>query len=93
MKLDWKHLFDWTIDSVGGPAQSFKSNGQTAGYTLMVRYKYHGTDKYYFDAEDERLYTTFRSPEEAAKLCYADAVRRMNRQKARMAAGLARQKD
>lgn len=31
MKINWKKLFDWFIDSVGGPGETYDKNGRVRG--------------------------------------------------------------
>lgn len=85
MKIDWKHLFNWNIDVVGGPAAVYGRDGRVAGYKVIVKYKHHGSDTLFFDVNTEHFYTMYNGPEDAAKQTYKSYVAQMNRQKARAA--------
>lgn len=67
MKLNWKKLFDWSIDCVGGPAEVYNKNGSVRGYKVIVKYVHHGSNELFFDMESEHLWTQYGSPENAAK--------------------------
>ncbi len=67
MKINWKKLFDWSVDCVGGPGETYDKYGRVRGYKVVVKYTHHGSDELFFDMEDEHLWTQYGSPEEAAK--------------------------
>lgn len=67
MKLNWRKIFDWSIDCVGGPGQVFYGNGNVRGYIVIVRYVHHGSEEFFFAQDDERLWAQYGSPEAAAK--------------------------
>ena len=89
MKLNWRKIFDWSVDCVGGPAQVFNKDGSVRGYKVIVRYVHHGSDELFFDMESEHLWTQYGGPEEAAKQVAQSYRRKMTRQRI---ATLARQK-
>lgn len=89
MKLNWKKLFDWSIDCVGGPAEVYNKNGSVRGYKVIVKYVHHGSNELFFDMESEHLWTQYGSPEKAAKQVAKSYRSKMIKQ--RMAT-LARQK-
>lgn len=79
MKLDWKHLFNWDVVAVKAPEKVI-DNGKLTGYQVVVTYKYHGTDKEFYSIDDERLYTTYRSPEDAAREAFRGHLAKMGKQ-------------
>lgn len=89
MKLNWKKLFDWSIDCVGGPAEVYNKNGSVRGYRVIVKYVHHGSDELFFDMETEHLWTQYGSPETAARQAAQSYRRRMIKQRT---TALARQK-
>ncbi len=89
MKLNWKKLFDWSIDCVGGPAEVYNKNGSVRGYRVIVKYVHHGSDELFFDMETEHLWTQYGSPEVAARQAAQSYRRRMIKQRT---TALARQK-
>ena len=89
MKLNWKKLFDWSIDCVGGPAEVYNKNGSVRGYKVIVRYVHHGSNELFFDMEAEHLWTQYGSPEAAARQVAQSYRRRIIKQRT---AALARQK-
>lgn len=89
MKLNWKKLFDWSIDCVGGPAEVYGKNGGVRGYKVIVRYVHHGSNELFFDMNSEHLWAQYGSPEEAAKQTARSYRHRMIKQRS---AALARQK-
>ena len=81
MKINWKKLFDWSIDSVGGPAETYDKNGRVRGYKVVVRYVHHGSNELFFDIENEHLWAQYGSPEDAAKQTAKSYRSRMIRQR------------
>ena len=89
MKINWKKLFDWSIDSVVGPSETYDKNGRVRGYKVIVRYVHHGSNELFFDMDAEHLWTQYGSPEDAAKQVAQSYRRRIIKQRT---AALARQK-
>lgn len=87
-----KYLFDYTIKEVT-PVETVMKDLLITGYRFFVNYEHHKPQMCYFDVNDERLYTTYRSPEHAANEEYKNYCNKMRRQQARIARrALAKQK-
>lgn len=82
MKLDWKHLFNWDVVAVKAP-QKVVQNGRVIGYNVVVTYKHHGVDTEFYSTDDERMYTTYVSPQVAAREAYKTHLRNMKKQSER----------
>ena len=79
-----KYLLNYTIKDVT-PVETVMKDLLVVGYRFFVNYEHHKPQMCYFDINDERLYTTYRSPEHAAyeeRQWYYD---KMQRQQARVA--------
>jgi len=50
MKINFKHLFDWTVEEVEGPAemQPLNYKGVIVSYAVITVYKHHGACLTYF---------------------------------------------
>ena len=79
MKIDWKHLFNWEIESVKAPEEVVKE-GSIVGYRVVVTYKYHGTYVENYSFDNDRLYKVWVGPKEAAQVAYKQHLCTMRRQ-------------
>lgn len=70
MRLDWKHLFDWTVVSAKEPVAVKNKHGAIEGYQVEVKYMYHGTRNLFFDIDSTFWYAQYGSPLEAARTMY-----------------------
>jgi len=94
MNIDIKEFFGWNVSNVIGPVKRHELVGnklEYVGYDVFVQYRNVKTgrtrqENVRFAYEDERMYTLYNGPHDAATQ-YCDAQkRRMQRQQARIAA-------
>ena len=67
MKIDWKNLFNWKINSVAGPDAIVDKNGTITGYKVVVTYVHHGDKVLRFDNDNHAMYSLYRGPQDAAE--------------------------
>ena len=70
MKLNWKHLFDWSVVSVTEPVAVNNKRGAIVGYTVEVNYAHHGKRNLFFGIDADSWYHQYGSPVEAARTFY-----------------------
>ncbi len=83
VKYKLQHAFNWEISGVNAPVARVDSRGNVLGWTVEIIYKHHGAKKYVFDIHDERLWTTYKDPQAAARELYDMYFRIMQKQQAK----------
>ncbi|MBQ4070327.1 MAG: hypothetical protein IJD52_03045 [Alphaproteobacteria bacterium] len=83
VKYKLQHAFDWEIVGVNAPWSNVDARGNITAWTLDVFYKHHGRKRFIFDVKDERLWTTYKNPQEAAQSAYKMYFDMMQKQRAK----------
>ncbi len=94
MNINIKELFGWQVSNVIGPVKKHEFVGdklEYTGYEVMVKYRNKNTGRersetLRFMLDDERMYTLYNGPQDAATQYCAAQKRLMQRAQARMAA-------
>ncbi len=94
MKITFKELFGWNISNVSMPVKKHElveGKLEYVGYDVCAEYRNVNTGRtrqetVHFAYDDERMYTLYNGPEDAAKQYYASLLRKMQRQQARTVA-------
>lgn len=88
MKLNWKKIFNWNIQSVSDVQALYRENDKSRdilGYEVTVTYTHHGNKSAFFDFNSESMWTTYSGPHDAAQSYHDSMVQKMNAQRAKLA--------
>lgn len=93
MSFTFKDLFGWKVSNVSAPVvkhELIHGKYEYVGYDVCVEYRNKNTGKIRkenvrFAYDDERMYTLYNGPADAAQQYYASLLRKMNRQNAQIA--------
>ncbi len=80
MKLDFKHLLDWSILSVSEPVAVVKKQ-QMQGYKFVVNYIYHGSQTLFFEEGAPKWVMNYGDARCAARSRYMQFRDKMYKQK------------
>ncbi len=94
MAFSFKNLFGWTISDVKAPRMKnrlIRGEIEYVGYEVCVEYRNKNTgkvrqEKVVFDKDDERMYTLYNGPHDAAIRYYETQKRQLQRGQACIAA-------